>query len=46
MQKNSFSLREDSLLNDLNLLTRLFFLLVIFEKLFSMINLRLVILIL
>jgi len=36
MQKKSFSLREDPLLNDLNLLTRLLFLLVIFKKVFSM----------
>ena len=39
MQKKSFSLREDPLLNDLNLLTRLLFLLVIFKKVFSMRNL-------
>ena len=36
MQKKSLSLREDPLLNDLNLLTRLLFLLVIFKKLCSM----------
>ena len=36
MQKKSFSLREVPLLNDLNLLTRLLFLLVIFKKVFSM----------
>jgi len=36
MQKKSLSLREDPLLNDLNLLTRLLFLLVIFKKVFSM----------
>jgi len=36
MQKNSLSLREDPFLNDLNLLTRLLFLLVIFKKVFSM----------
>ena len=35
MQKKSFSLREDPLLNDLNILTRLLFLLVIFKKVFS-----------
>ena len=40
MQKKSFSLREDPLLNDLNLLTRLLFLLVIFKKVFSMSNLK------
>ena len=40
IQKKSFSLREDPLLNDLNLLTRLLFLLVIFKKLFSMRNLK------
>jgi len=40
MQKKSLSLREDPLLNDLNLLTRLLFLLVIFKKLFSMSNLK------
>ena len=40
MQKKSFSLREDPLLNDLNLLTRLLFLLVIFKKVFSMRNLK------
>jgi len=39
MQKKSLSLREAPLLNDLNLLTRLLFLLVIFEKVFSMRNL-------
>jgi len=39
MQKKSFSLREAPLLNDLNLLTRLLFLLVIFKKVFSMRNL-------
>ena len=39
MQKKSLSLREDPLLNDLNLLTRLLFLLVIFKKVFSMRNL-------
>jgi len=36
MQKNSWSFRDDPLLNDLNLLTRLLFLLVIFKKVFSM----------
>ena len=36
MQKKSLSLREAPLLNDLNLLTRLLFLLVIFKKVFSM----------
>ena len=40
MQKKSLSLREDPLLNDLNLLTRLLFLLVIFKKEFSMRNLK------
>jgi len=40
MQNKSFSLREDPLLNDLNILTRLLFLLVIFKKVFSMINLK------
>ena len=40
MQKKSLSLREDPLLNDLNLLTRLLFLLVIFKKVFSMSNLK------
>jgi len=40
MQKKSLSLREDPLLNDLNLLTRLLFLLVIFKKVFSMRNLK------
>jgi len=39
MQKKSLSLREAPLLNDLNLLTRLLFLLVIFKKVFSMRNL-------
>ena len=39
MQKKSLSLREAPLLNDLNLLTRLLFLLVIFKKGFSMRNL-------
>ena len=42
MQKNSLSLREDPLLNDLNLLTRLLFLLVIFKKVFSMRKLRII----
>ena len=36
MQKKSLSLQEDPLLNDLNILTRLFFLLVILIKVFSM----------
>jgi len=36
MQKKSLSFRDDPLLNDLNLLTRLLFLLVIFKKVFSM----------
>ena len=36
MQKKSWSFRKDPLLNDLNLLTRLLFLLVIFKKVFSM----------
>ena len=40
IQKKSLSLREDPLLNDLNLLTRLLFLLVIFKKVFSMSNLK------
>ena len=40
MQKKSLSLREAPLLNDLNLLTRLLFLLVIFKKVFSMSNLE------
>ena len=40
MQKKSFTLREAPLLNDLNLLTRLLFLLVIFKKVFSMRNLK------
>ena len=39
MQKKSLSLQDDPLLNDLNLLTRLLFLLVIFKKVFSMSNL-------
>ena len=40
MQKKSLSLREAPLLNDLNLLTRLLFLLVIFKNVFSMSNLK------
>ena len=40
MQKKSLSLRVDPLLKDLNLLTRLLFLLVIFKKVFSMSNLK------
>ena len=40
MQKKFLSLREDPLLNDLNLLTRLLFLLVIFKKVFSMSNFK------
>ena len=36
MQKKSWSFGDDPLLNDLNLLTRLLFLLVIFKKVFSM----------
>ena len=40
IQKKSLSLREDALLNDLNLLTRLLFLLVIFKKVFSMRNFK------
>ena len=40
MQKKSSSFGDDPLLNDLNLLTRLLFLLVIFEKVFSMSNLK------
>ena len=38
IQKKSLFLIEDPLLNDLNLLTRLLFLLVIFKKEFSMSN--------
>jgi len=38
MQKKSLSFREEPLLNDLNLLTRLLFLLVIFKKVFAMRN--------
>jgi len=44
MQKKSLSLHEDPLLNDLNLLTRLLFLLVIFKKVFSMRNLKILLL--
>ena len=40
MQKKSFSLLEGPLLNDLNILTRLLFLLVILKKVFSMSNLK------
>ena len=40
MQKKSLSFGDDPLLNDLNLLTRLLFLLVIFKKVFSMSNLK------
>ena len=40
MQKKSWSFGDDPLLNDLNLLTRLLFLLVIFKKVFSMSNLE------
>ena len=40
IQKKSFSFREGPLLNVLNLLTRLLFLLVIFKKGFSMSNFR------
>ena len=40
MQKKSSSFGDDPLLNDLNLLTRLLFLLVIFKKVFSMSNLK------
>jgi len=40
MQKKSWSFGDDPLLNDLNLLTRLLFLLVIFKKVFSMSNLK------
>jgi len=36
MQKKSLSFGDDPLLNDLNILTRLLFLLVIFKKVFSM----------
>ena len=40
MQKKSGSFEDDPLVNDLNLLTRLLFLLVIFKKVFSMRNLK------
>lgn len=40
MQKKSCSFLENPLLKDLNLLTRLLFLLVIFKKVFSMSNLN------
>ena len=40
IQKKSWSFGDDPLLNDLNLLTRLLFLLVIFKKVFSMSNLK------
>ena len=40
MQKKAFSFLEDPFLSDLNFLTRLLFLLVIFKKLFSMGNLK------
>jgi len=40
MQKKSLSFSEDRLLKDLNLLTRLLFLLVIFKKVFSIVNLE------
>jgi len=40
MQKKSLSFGDDPLLNDLNLLTRLLFFLVIFNKVFSMSNLK------
>ncbi len=40
MQKKSWSFGDDPLLNDLNLLTRLLFLLVIFKIEFSMSNLK------
>ncbi len=40
MQKKSLSFCEDRLLKDLNLLTRLLFLLVIFKKEFSMVQLE------
>ena len=40
MQKKSLSFGEDKLLKDLNLLTRVLFLLVIFKKVFSMGNLE------
>ena len=40
MQNKSWSFGDDPLLNDLNLLTRLLFLLVIFKKVFSMSNLK------
>ena len=40
MQKKAWSFGDDPLLKDLNLLTRLLFLLVIFKKVFSMSNLK------
>ena len=40
MQKKSWFFGDDPRLNDLNLLTRLLFLLVIFKKVFSMSNLE------
>jgi len=40
MQKKALSFGDDPLLKDLNLLTRLLFLLVIFKKVFSMSNLK------
>ena len=40
MQKKSLSFSEDRLLKVLNLLTRLLFLLVIFKKVFSIVNLE------
>ena len=40
MQKKSLSFGDDPLLNDLNLLTRILFLLVILKKVFSMSNLK------
>ena len=40
MQKKALSFSEDRLLKDLNLLTRLLFLLVIFKKVFSIVNFK------
>ena len=40
IQKKSWSFEDEPLLNDLNLLTRLLFLLVIFKKVFSMGNFK------
>ena len=44
MQKKSLSFEKDPFLKDLNLLTRLLLLLVIFKKEFSMIELKIFIL--